>query len=317
MRRRLVLAVTVLVCALAGAQSAAAASPDLFFSEYIEGSSFNKALEIFNNTGTSIDLAAQGYNVQVFFNGATSATLTVNLTGTLADQDAFVVAPTNAGAAILAVADQTFGTSWFNGDDAVVLRRGTTVIDAIGQIGVDPGTEWGTGLTSTADNTLRRKTTVQTGEANGSDPFDPAVEWDGLATDTTPEVPMTLHGPMPEPDTDEPESRPGGIPLYAWVVAAALLAIPVGLAWGPGAAALKILPDLIIRALAALATPLVMLAVLSAIVTNDIRGRQGVRMMAYYLVNTVVAITMAMTAETFSAIASFTSSVRILTYSRA
>ena len=40
---------------------------------------------------------------------------------------------------------------------------------------------------------------------------------------------------------------------YAAVVAAALLAIPVGLAWGPGAAALKILPDLIIRALAALA----------------------------------------------------------------
>ena len=31
---------------------------------------------------------------------------------------------------------------------------------------------------------------------------------------------------------DDPESRPGGIPLYVWVVAAAVLAVPVGLYWG-------------------------------------------------------------------------------------
>ncbi len=51
MRRRLVLAVLVLACALAGAPGAFAAPSDLFFSEYIEGSSNNKALEIFNGTG--------------------------------------------------------------------------------------------------------------------------------------------------------------------------------------------------------------------------------------------------------------------------
>ncbi len=54
----------------------------------------------------------------------------------------------------------------------------------IGQIGFDPGTEWGTGLTSTADNTLRRKATVCAGDPNGTDAFDPAIEWDGFATDT-------------------------------------------------------------------------------------------------------------------------------------
>jgi predicted extracellular nuclease len=37
---------------------------DLFFSEYIEGSSNNKALEIYNGTGAAIDLAAAGYVVQ-------------------------------------------------------------------------------------------------------------------------------------------------------------------------------------------------------------------------------------------------------------
>ena len=88
-----------------------------------------------------------------------------------------------ANAAILAQADQTNGSGWFNGDDAITLRKGTTVIDSIGQIGFDPGTEWGTGLTSTADNTLRRKLLIEAGDANGSDLFDPAVEWDGFATD--------------------------------------------------------------------------------------------------------------------------------------
>jgi DAACS family dicarboxylate/amino acid:cation (Na+ or H+) symporter len=90
---------------------------------------------------------------------------------------------------------------------------------------------------------------------------------------------------------DDPESRPGGIPLYVWVVAAAILAVPVGLAWGEGASKLDILPTLIIRLIKAIATPLVVLAILSAIVTNEIHGRQGARMMLYYLINTFVAIT--------------------------
>jgi predicted extracellular nuclease len=184
MRRRLVLAVLVLACALAGAPGAFAAPSDLFFSEYIEGSSNNKALEIFNGTGSAIDLAAQGYSIQMYFNGSATAGLTINLTGTVANGDVYVVANSAAAAAILAQADQTNGSGWFNGDDAVVLRRGTTVLDVIGQIGTDPGTEWGTGLTSTADNTLRRKASIEGGDDNGSDAFDPAVEWDGFATDT-------------------------------------------------------------------------------------------------------------------------------------
>ena len=163
---------------------AQAAPTELFFSEYIEGSSNNKALEIFNGTGAPVDLGAQGYNVQMFFNGNTAAALTINLTGTVASGDVFVLAQSSANATILAQADQTNGTGWFNGDDAVVLRNGTTVIDVIGQIGFDPGTEWGSGLTSTADNTLRRKTLIETGDPNGANAFVPADEWDGFATDT-------------------------------------------------------------------------------------------------------------------------------------
>jgi len=166
-------------------QPATAATPtDLFFSEYIEGSSNNKALEIYNGTGASIDLAADGFNVQMFFNGNPVSTLTINLTGSVADGAVFVLAQSAAHATILAQADQTNGSGWFNGDDAVVLRKGTTILDAVGQIGFDPGTEWGTGLTSTADNTLRRMSTACAGDPDGSNAFDPATEWDGFAQDT-------------------------------------------------------------------------------------------------------------------------------------
>lgn len=174
----------IVALAVAAWSTAIAATPtELFFSEYIEGSSNNKALEIYNGTGAAIDLATGGYNVQMFFNGNTSAGTTVNLTGIVAPGDVFVLAQSSASAAILAQADQTNGASWYNGDDAVALRKGTTIIDVIGQIGFDPGSEWGSGLTSTADNTLRRKTTVCAGDPNGSDVFDPSVEWDGFATD--------------------------------------------------------------------------------------------------------------------------------------
>ena len=54
--------------------TAAAAPTELFFTEYIEGSSNNKALEIYNGTGAAINLATGGYSVQMFFNGNPVAT---------------------------------------------------------------------------------------------------------------------------------------------------------------------------------------------------------------------------------------------------
>jgi Na+/H+-dicarboxylate symporter len=99
---------------------------------------------------------------------------------------------------------------------------------------------------------------------------------------------------MQDPPLPEPGRGRWKLPLYAWVLIAVAAAIPVGLLWGEGAAAVEILPRLIIRALTALAAPLVVLAILSTIVTNEIRGRQGLRMMLYYLVNTLVAIAIAL-----------------------
>ena len=76
---------------------------------------------------------------------------------------------------------------------------------------------------------------------------------------------------------------------------AVLLAIPTGIFWGDGATRLELLPTVILRALTALAAPLVVLAILSAIVTNEIKGRLGALMMAFYLLNTLVAMLIGLT----------------------
>jgi predicted extracellular nuclease len=169
---------------MAGSVPASATPTELFFSEYVEGSSNNKALEIFNGTGASVDLLAGAYDVQFYFNGSFSAGTTIVLTGVVAAGDVYVVADDSAHADILAQADQVSTSNFFNGDDAVVLRKAGTIVDALGEIGFDPGTEWGTGLVSTQDNTLRRKGSVEAGDPEPFDDFDPALEWDGFAIDT-------------------------------------------------------------------------------------------------------------------------------------
>jgi hypothetical protein len=157
---------------------------DLFISEYIEGTSNNKAIEFYNGTANPIDLVAGIYTVEMYFNGNTTVGLTISLTGIVNDDEVFVLAHSSSVAAILAVADQTNGSAWYNGDDAIVLKKNGVVLDAIGQIGFDPGTEWGTGLVSTADNTLRRKSGAISGDTNPNDAFDPSINWNGFATDT-------------------------------------------------------------------------------------------------------------------------------------
>ncbi len=145
-----------------------AASADLYFSEYIEGSvGSNKALELYNPTAETIDLSE--YRLWQVSNGGTWYKYTINLSGTLPPLEVFVVANPSADAEILAVADMT-STVYHNGDDAQGLVRyygdEWVLIDAIGREGVDPGTGWDVaGVTNaTKDHTLIRKITVNMGD---------------------------------------------------------------------------------------------------------------------------------------------------------
>lgn len=171
--RRIALVATLLVCVPAVAGTVT----DLFISEYVEGTSNNKAFEIYNGTAAAVGL--EDYSIWMVFNG-TATDLRVDLHGTIAPGDVHVLAHSSASFP----ADQTSGGGWFNGNDAIVLRKNGVVIDSIGQRFVDPGEQWGSGLTSTADNTLRRKPSVCGGDTNPDDAFQPSLEWVGFATDT-------------------------------------------------------------------------------------------------------------------------------------
>jgi len=158
----------------------AAACGDLFFSEYIEGSSNNKCIEIYNPTGSSVDLAAGDYEIRLGFNGNPLGT-TIDLTGTIVSGDVYVVCDNNSDAGFLAEADQEPTSGFWNGDDAIALQKGGVNIDVFGQIGFDPGNQWNLNGVGTQNQTLIRKATVQEGDADGSNAFDPSVEWEEFA----------------------------------------------------------------------------------------------------------------------------------------
>ncbi|WGL18004.1 ExeM/NucH family extracellular endonuclease [Microbulbifer bruguierae] len=158
-----------------------ASNAQLVFSEYIEGSGNNKALEIYNASNATVDL--DGYSIQVFFNGATSAGANITLSGNLAAGGIFILGHSSAGDEILAVSDQLYGGGLFNGDDAVALVGPAGFEDVIGQIGVDPGSLWGDSSLGTQNQTLIRDTSIASGRSDGSSVFDPAVEWTSLGLD--------------------------------------------------------------------------------------------------------------------------------------
>jgi len=158
---------------------------DLFFSEYSEGSSSNKYIEIYNGTGSSVDLS--NYVIMQNSNGGPWDEYTDVLSGTLADGDVYVIANSSASPSILAEADLTgSGICFFNGDDAraliKVIGTDTTICDFIGDFPNDPGSGWNVaGVTNgTQNHTLVRKNWVNKGNDNwslsaGSNVFD--SEW--------------------------------------------------------------------------------------------------------------------------------------------
>ena len=150
---------------------------DLFISEYVEGSSYNKYIEIFNGTGTSVDLS--GYQLLYFSNGASSASTTNTLSGIL--QNNSVVVYKNSGSTIFSGSSTINSSVNFNGNDAFALYKIATssYVDIIGQIGDDPVTAWTSGSHSTKDKTLVRKSTIKSGVTSNPIGFPTlATEWD-------------------------------------------------------------------------------------------------------------------------------------------
>ncbi|MEZ4840118.1 MAG: DUF5689 domain-containing protein [Flavobacteriaceae bacterium] len=146
----------------------------LYFSEYAEGTSNNKYLEIYNGTTETIDLS--GYAYPSASNGA-DVTGTYDFWNdfasgaTIAPGGVYIIAHPSANASILAKANETY-TYLSNGDDGFALVKGTqssyVIIDMIGDWGPDPGDGWDVaGVTlATKDHTLVRKASITQSNPN-------------------------------------------------------------------------------------------------------------------------------------------------------
>jgi predicted extracellular nuclease len=177
---------------------------EIFISEYIEGSSFNKGIELFNSSSTAVSLT--NYEVKMYFNGNTTAGRTIALEGEIPANGTFVLVHSNADTAMLDVADQQASGSWYNGDDAIVLEELGTVVDTFGQIGVDPGSSWSSNGVSSANNTLRRSISVVTGDTDPNDDFIVDAQWEGFSNDDFSDL-GSYAGNSDNPDEPEPPTE--------------------------------------------------------------------------------------------------------------
>lgn len=178
---------------------------ELFFSEIVEGSGNNKAMEIYNPTSSPVNLS--NYRIVRYSNGSTVGSDSFNLSGTINALDVWVVAngqtvsqPNSPACdtALQAIADQLGGAypdpQYQNGDDAICLVRVSpyAIIDIYGKIGEDPGQSWSDvfpytdaqGSWWTKDHTLQRKSFVTGGVTTNPTAFNVTLEYDSLPEDT-------------------------------------------------------------------------------------------------------------------------------------
>ncbi|NNL33797.1 MAG: T9SS type A sorting domain-containing protein [Flavobacteriaceae bacterium] len=108
---------------------------DLFFSEYIEGTSNNKILEIANFTGATVNLASHTIKLSANGNASWQTTYSFPVNAEILDGDVYVVA--NGGATVCSAEydDLNNAITSFNGNDALGLFKNDIIIDALGTLG--------------------------------------------------------------------------------------------------------------------------------------------------------------------------------------
>ncbi len=162
-----------------------ATATELFFSEYLEGSSFNKALEIVNLTDNDINLNV--YSIKRQKDGGLDGEVwneahVLNLSGVITSGDVYVIVSDDASLQKLnEEKDYTHPREYsnlfgipinFNGNDPVGLFKNNVLIDII-------GTYNGGSANFAKDKTLRRKSGVSSPNVN----FDIVNEWEVYGKD--------------------------------------------------------------------------------------------------------------------------------------
>ena len=164
---------------------------DLLISEYLEGSSNNKAIEIANFTGATVNLS--NYSLKKATNGGGWSN-TLTLSGQLENGKVYVIVNSSATSTLLSKAQKTdTSVLSFNGNDAIGLFKGSSLIDLIG----NPTSS----ATFAQDVTLQRKHSVTSPNSSYI-----TSEWNTLAIDTFSGLGShTIEGgSTPTPDTTVP-----------------------------------------------------------------------------------------------------------------
>jgi len=182
---------------------------ELFISEYIEGPGNNNAIEIYNPTNAPIDLSA--YTINRYGNGDNDPALADvwQLSGNINSGEAIAIGNGQLDSVWVGTywslpVDPIFYTAcgihgsglyptpfYFNGNDAMTLEKGGSIIDIFGKVGEDPGNAWTDDATSgytdanggtywTKYKTLVRKASVKQGVSVNPILFNPTLEYDSL-----------------------------------------------------------------------------------------------------------------------------------------
>jgi hypothetical protein len=169
-------------------------------SQYVETNSGTtpKGIEIWNNTGSDIVFSISN-NLQISQGtngGACSALAGTNTTsGTLVEGEVWIIGTsdiisyvTTNGSDVSGTTEFNFG---FNGDDALEVRLGGTLIDMFGTCGSDPGSAWSGSSVSTVNQNIELLSGITTGNTGGF--TDPSTRFSTVST-TPATLPAGLAG---------------------------------------------------------------------------------------------------------------------------
>ena len=100
---------------------------DIIFSEIVEGSSENRALELYNKSDKDVDLSKYSIDIQLM-----AGIKTINLEGILPSKTTYVISYTNSNEDLKNKSDLVTEHLMFNGSQPLQLKKGNKVVDVLG-----------------------------------------------------------------------------------------------------------------------------------------------------------------------------------------
>jgi hypothetical protein len=181
------LLITLFACGLGWGQ---------IISQYVETNSGStpKGIEIWNNTGSTLNFSTNNLIIQQGTNGAAVSTIVTINNGTLDSGDVIVIGTSDIGTYLTGQGLAVLFTSYsftYNGDDALVVKYGSTTTDIFGMPGSRPSSSWlGSGV-NTANQNIELISGITSGASTGW--TDPSLRFSTISTSPS-TLPAGLNG---------------------------------------------------------------------------------------------------------------------------